>query len=157
MSTKRARGRELSDDARRAADVPQPSPYDRHYGLEIDECTDEVVRGRVPFRGHLAQPVGIVHGGVYASIAEGLASIGTNRGVAAEGNVGLGMSNQSTFLRPLGAGTIHATARRRHRGRTTWVWDVEVTDDAGRICALSRVTVAVRPASSAVRASSQRP
>ena len=55
------------------------------------------------------------------------------------------MSNESSFLRPVREGTIHATARRRHRGRTTWVWDVELADDEGRLCALSRVTVAVRP------------
>jgi 1,4-dihydroxy-2-naphthoyl-CoA hydrolase len=54
------------------------------------------------------------------------------------------MSNQSSFLRPVGNGTIHAIARRRHRGRTTWVWDVELTNDEGQLCALSRVTVAVR-------------
>ena len=94
---------------------------------------------------HLKQPIGLVHGGVHAAIAEGLASLGTNYGVAAEGKVGLGMSNESTFLRPLGGGTIHATARRRHCGRTTWIWDVELTDDEGRLCAVSRVTVAVRP------------
>jgi len=91
------------------------SPFDRHYGLEIVECGDELVRGRVPVREHVTQPTGIVHGGVYASIAEGLASVGTNHGVAAEGKLALGMSNQCAFLRPVGSGTIHATARRRHR------------------------------------------
>lgn len=122
------------------------SPFDRHYGLEILESGDQLVRGRVPVREHVTQPIGLVHGGVYAAIAEGLASLGTNHGVAAEGKLGLGMSNASTFLRPVGDGTIHATARRRHRGRTTWIWDVELTDDEGRLCALSRVTVAVRAA-----------
>jgi 1,4-dihydroxy-2-naphthoyl-CoA hydrolase len=121
------------------------SPFDRHYGLEIEESTDALVRGRVPVREHVMQPVGMVHGGVYASIAEGLASVGTNHGVADEGKVALGMSNNSSFLRPVESGTIHATARPRHRGRATWVWDVELTDDEGRVCALSRVTVAVRP------------
>ncbi len=121
------------------------SPFDRHYGLEIDEASAELVRGRVPVREHVTQPMGIVHGGVYAAIAEGLASVGTNHGVAGDGMVALGMSNNATFLRPVAAGgTIHAVARRRHRGRTTWVWDVELTDDEGRLCALSRVTVAVR-------------
>jgi len=122
----------------------QASPFDRHYGLEIEEATDEVVRGRVPVRENLLQPVGLVHGGVFASIAEALASLGTNVGVVPEGNIGLGQSNQSSFLRPMSNGTIHGLARRRHRGRTTWVWDVELTDDDGRLCALSRVTIAVR-------------
>jgi 1,4-dihydroxy-2-naphthoyl-CoA hydrolase len=122
-----------------------PSPFDRHYGLEIDEATEELVRGHVPVREHVLQPVGLVHGGVHASIAEALASVGTNVGVLEDGNIGLGMSNNSTFLRSIREGTIHAVARRIHRGRTTWVWDVELTDDEGRLCAVSRVTIAVRP------------
>jgi 1,4-dihydroxy-2-naphthoyl-CoA hydrolase len=42
------------------------------------------------------------------------------------------------------AGTVHAEATVRHRGRTTWVWDVDFTDDGGKLCASSRVTIAVR-------------
>ena len=121
-----------------------PSPFDDHYGLELVEATDELVQARVPVREYLLQPVGLVHGGVHASIAEALASYGTNVGVVPEGKIGLGQSNHSSFLRPMSEGTIHAVARRRHRGRTTWIWDVELTDDEGRMCALSRVTIAVR-------------
>jgi uncharacterized protein (TIGR00369 family) len=123
----------------------KPSPFDRHYGLELDEATEELVLAHVPVREHLLQPVGLVHGGVYAAIAEALASVGTNVGVTPQGSIGLGMSNNSTFLRSVREGTIHAVARRIHRGRTTWVWDVELTDDEGRRCAVSRVTIAVRP------------
>jgi 1,4-dihydroxy-2-naphthoyl-CoA hydrolase len=124
----------------------EASPFDRHYGLEVDEAGEELVRAHVPVEKHVTQPLGLVHGGVYASIAEALASLGTNIGVVPRGSVGLGMSNHSTFLRPISQGTIHAVARRRHRGRTTWVWDVELTDDGDRLCAVSRVTIAVRPA-----------
>jgi uncharacterized protein (TIGR00369 family) len=56
-----------------------------------------------------------------------------------------GLSNQTSFLRPILEGTVHARAFRRHKGRTTWVWEVEITDDQGRLCALVRMTVAVRP------------
>jgi uncharacterized protein (TIGR00369 family) len=122
----------------------EPSPFDSHYGLELLEATDEVVTARVPVREQLLQPVGLVHGGVHAAIAEALASLGTNVGVVPDGKIGLGQSNNSSFLRPIREGTIHAVARRRHRGRTTWIWDVELTDDAGRLCAMSRVTIAVR-------------
>ena len=122
----------------------EASPFDQHYGLEVDEATDELVRGHVVVREQLLQPVGLVHGGVHASIAEALASLGTNVGVVPDGKIGLGQSNHSSFLRPMSEGTIHGLARRRHRGRTSWVWDVELTDDDGRLCALSRVTIAVR-------------
>ena len=62
--------------------------------------------------------------------------------------IAVGMSNNTTFLRPVLEGTVEAEATRRHRGRTTWIWDVEFTDGEGRVCALSRVTLAVRPAPS---------
>ena len=126
----------------------QASPFDQHYGLEVGEATAELVRASVRVRREVTQPLGLVHGGVYASIAEALASLGTNIAVVPDGSVGLGMSNHSTFLRPISAGTIHAVAHVRHRGRTTWMWDVELTDDDARLCAVSRVTIAVRPQSS---------
>jgi 1,4-dihydroxy-2-naphthoyl-CoA hydrolase len=125
--------------------LSKASPFDGHYGLEVDEASDELVRGRVVVQEHHKQPTGVVHGGVYASIAEAFASYGTTLGVLPDGMVGLGMSNHSSFLRPIAGGTIHAEARPRHRGRTTWIWDVDLSDDDGRVCAVSRVTIAVRP------------
>jgi 1,4-dihydroxy-2-naphthoyl-CoA hydrolase len=118
--------------------------FDGLYGLEITELTDERVRGHVTVDHRLKQPAGLVHGGVYASIAESLASFGTAVGVWEDGKAAMGLSNQTSFLRPITSGTIHAHATRRHRGRTTWVWEVEVSDDGGRLCVLARVTIAVR-------------
>src|SRR5437660_9281706 len=92
-------------------------------GLEFTELTDEVVRGHVPVQDQLKQPYGLIHGGVYAAIAESLASWGTATGVMAEGKIAVGLSNQTSFLRPVTQGAITATATRIHRGRTTWVWD----------------------------------
>ena len=119
--------------------------FDRLYGLEILELSDELVRGRVTVRAELKQPAGLVHGGVYAAIAESLATTGTAASVFATGNTAMGLSNQTSFLRPVTSGSIHAVARPRHRGRTTWVWEVELSDDEDRLCAITRVTVAVRP------------
>jgi 1,4-dihydroxy-2-naphthoyl-CoA hydrolase len=130
------------------AGLPPDSPrssFDHLYGLKVDELDDGVVRGHVVVRDELKQPAGLVHGGVYAAMAEGLASVGTYVAVHDAGNVAMGMSNNTTFLRPVTQGTVHAVARARHRGRTTWVWDVELTDDDHRPIAVSRVTIAVRP------------
>jgi uncharacterized protein (TIGR00369 family) len=118
--------------------------FDALYGLELVAVASDEVRGRVPVRDEVRQPFGLVHGGVYASIAESLASIGTAVEVLKQGLTAMGMSNNTTFLRSITTGTVHATARPLHRGRTTWVWDVEITDDDGRLCATSRVTIAVR-------------
>jgi 1,4-dihydroxy-2-naphthoyl-CoA hydrolase len=118
--------------------------FDALYGLEVLEVTSELARGQVLVRDELKQPFGLVHGGVYASIAESLASMATGFAVFEEGRAAMGLSNQTSFLRPITGGTIHAEARAKHRGRSTWVWEVEISDDAGRLCVLTRMTIAVR-------------
>jgi 1,4-dihydroxy-2-naphthoyl-CoA hydrolase len=122
-----------------------PFGFDRLYGLELLSMSDTEVSARVQVRDELKQPAGLVHGGVYGSIAESMASIATALAVADGGEQAMGLSNNTSFLRPITEGTIHAHATRLHRGRTTWVWDVRFSDDAGRTCALTRMTVAVRP------------
>ncbi len=119
--------------------------FDRLYGLDLLEISDTDVRGEVRVRGELKQPFGLVHGGVYAAMAESMASLATGLAVFSEGSVSMGLSNSTSFLRPVTAGTVHAHAVRLHRGRTTWVWDVRFSDDAGHLCAVTRMTIAVRP------------
>jgi 1,4-dihydroxy-2-naphthoyl-CoA hydrolase len=120
--------------------------FDGLYGLEVLTISAEEVSARVVVRDDLKQPAGLVHGGVFASIAESITSMATFFAVQADGRSAQGLSNQTSFLRPILDGTIHATARRRHRGRTTWVWEVDITDDQERLCALVRMTIAVREA-----------
>jgi 1,4-dihydroxy-2-naphthoyl-CoA hydrolase len=121
-----------------------PVGFDRLYGLEIVSMDENEVRAQALVRDDLRQPAGLVHGGVFASMAESITSIATWLAVHEDGKSAQGLSNQTSFLRPIVDGTIHATARRRHRGRTTWVWEVDITDDQDRLCALVRMTVAVR-------------
>jgi 1,4-dihydroxy-2-naphthoyl-CoA hydrolase len=118
-------------------------------GFELQEVGPELATGRAAVGPNLMQPFGLVHGGVYAALAESLASVATYMAVKDEGNIAVGQSNNTTFMRPITAGHVNGTARSRHRGRTTWVWDVDMTDDDGRLCAMSRVTIAVRPAPAA--------
>jgi 1,4-dihydroxy-2-naphthoyl-CoA hydrolase len=125
--------------------VPLDRTFDALIGLQVDEVGEELARGHLEVADHHRQPFGIVHGGVLAAIAESLASMATAAAVIPEGEIAVGLSNQTSFLRPVTGGTVHAEARRRHRGRTTWVWEVDLTDDEGRLCAIVRMTIAVRP------------
>jgi len=125
--------------------VPPEESYDALIGLRRFDITEDSARGEVAVRRELLQPWGLVHGGVYASIAESLASWATALAVIPGGDLAMGQSNSTSFLRPIKAGTIHALATRRHRGRSSWVWDVDISDDDGRLCATARVTIAVRP------------
>jgi uncharacterized protein (TIGR00369 family) len=131
--------------------VPQSKPSELgpdaladHIGVEYLEAGPELMRVRAPVTDGIRQQYGIVHGGTYSAIAESICSAGTALGVMSEGKLAIGQSNNATFLRPIADGHVNVTARPLHRGRTTWVWDAEVTDDADRLCALVRVTIAVR-------------
>jgi 1,4-dihydroxy-2-naphthoyl-CoA hydrolase len=125
--------------------LPFERTFDALYGLEILDHGEDFARARVPVRDEIKQVLGLVHGGVYAAIAESITSMATGIAVYEDGMSAQGLSNQTSFLRPITEGTVHASARRRHRGRTTWVWEVDITDDEDRLCALVRTTIAVRP------------
>jgi 1,4-dihydroxy-2-naphthoyl-CoA hydrolase len=114
-------------------------------GFEHVEVGEERAVGRFTVGNRHKQPFGIVHGGTYAALAEGLVSEATAKAVAPEGMLAQGMSQNLNFLRPVLEGSVKAVGTRRHRGRTTWVWDVDITDDQGRLCATARLTIAVRP------------
>jgi 1,4-dihydroxy-2-naphthoyl-CoA hydrolase len=113
-------------------------------GFELFDSDGERIRGRFAVEDRVRQAYGLVHGGAYAGMAESLATVATAQAVATEGRIAMGQSNHTSFLRPVTDGHIHAEGRQRHRGRGTWVWQVDFTDDEGRLCALSLVTVAVR-------------
>lgn len=120
------------------------SGFDALYGLEYEHADGDEVRARIAVDDRHLQPVGLVHGGVYAAMAESMASVGTAVGTGMEKFVA-GLSNHTSFLRPVFDGdTIRAVAVPRHRGRTTWIWEVEARDGRDRPCALARVTIAVR-------------
>ena len=126
--------------------IPIERSLDGTLGIETLEVGPEQARSRVRVAEHIKQPFGLVHGGVYAAMAESLASQATTYAVRDDGNIAVGLSNHTSFMRPVLDGHVNADGRCVHRGRTTWVWEIELTDDDGRLCALSRVTMAVRPA-----------
>jgi uncharacterized protein (TIGR00369 family) len=127
---------------------PVPGTLDDTLGFELLEAGRDRVRGRFSADKRVQQPFGLVHGGAYMAFAESLASVATFSAVAGDGNIAVGQANDNHFLRPVTEGLVHAEGTPIHRGRTTWVWDIRFTDDEDRLCAISRVTIAVRPAPS---------
>ena len=124
---------------------PAPGGLIATLGIEFDELSEERATASMPVTDAVLQPLGMVHGGALASLGESAASRATLEAVAQDGDIAVGQSNLTSFLRPVTGGTVRAEATRLHRGRTSWLWDVRITDGEGRLCALSRVTLAVRP------------
>jgi 1,4-dihydroxy-2-naphthoyl-CoA hydrolase len=122
------------------------SNFDTHLGTEWIKLDPEDARARIELRDELRQPYGIMHGGVYSSLIESLCSYATAAAVYADGMIAMGQSIEVSFVRPVTSGHAEARAVARHRGRTTWVWQVEILDDEERLCAFAKMTMAVRPA-----------
>lgn len=121
------------------------SHFDELLGTDWLDDDPDHARVRVELRDELRQPVGLLHGGVISSLVESVCSRATALAVMGEGMMAMGQSISVSFIRPVTEGGAEVKARARHRGRTTWVWDAEVINDEGKICALAQMTIAVRP------------
>ena len=124
--------------------LPLEETLDGLIGLEVIERNDDLIKGRIGVVDRVRQPYGIVHGGAIAALAESLTSMATALGVMEDGKIAMGQEINASFMRPITEGHVNALCRVRRKGRTAWNWEVEITDDDGRLCALLRATIAVR-------------
>jgi len=121
------------------------SHFDALVGTQWLDDDPDHARVRIELRDELRQPVGLLHGGVLSTLVESVCSRATALAVLDQGMMAMGQSISVNFIRPVTVGGAEVSAKARHRGRTTWVWDAEVTNDDGKICALAQMTIAVRP------------
>lgn len=119
-------------------------------GLVFTRASNDEVVCEVPVGPHLVQPYGLVHGGVYASIIETVASVGAALSALPRGQTAVGLENTTSFLRAVRTGKLVGTARPLHRGRATQVWEVEVRGDDGKLAATGRVRMLCLEAGAAV-------
>ena len=107
-------------------------------GVRVTEASGDRVVLTCPVTPDLHQPFGLVHGGVYATLAETAASVGASLWFGDQGKV-VGVSNHTDFLRAVRRGELRAEATPLSRGRTTQLWQVEIGDEQGRLVAHSKV------------------
>lgn len=104
-------------------------------GLVVDEIDRSRVSGHIDLSAEHHTPWGIVHGGVYATAVESAASIGATTAVRDRGQVAVGLTNTTHFLRSLTGGRVTVEAVALYQGRTHQLWRVDVSDGTGRLVA----------------------
>ena len=114
--------------------------FDAHYGLEYRGPA----RGRITVRPELLGADGTVSSGVYAAIAESLASTGTAVEVVPKGLVPFGLNNSTQVVSEVSGGVLEGLARCRAQGPSEWLWDVEIGPPGGPPSAICTVAIAVR-------------
>jgi uncharacterized protein (TIGR00369 family) len=116
------------------------APYDATLGLVYTDVTPDGMKAQLEVKPHLLQPMGIVHGGVWCSMIESMASVSAyvwlrdNGG----GNV-VGVNNNTDFLRAITEGTAYGVSEPVHRGRRQQLWLVTIRDGEQRLIARGQV------------------
>jgi len=117
-----------------------------HAGVEFLEVGDDFVRARVPVDQRTKQPEGVLHGGISAMLAETLGSCGAAFSTPIGRRV-VGLDINANHLKAVTSGWVTGIARPVHMGRSTHVWQIDMSNDAGQLVCVSRLTLAVLEAS----------
>jgi 1,4-dihydroxy-2-naphthoyl-CoA hydrolase len=116
------------------------APFDKELGLVFTEISPDRTRAQLDVVPKLLQPMGIVHGGVYCSVVESLASVAAYTWIAANGGGSVvGVNNNTDFLRAINSGTVYGAATPVHRGRRQQLWIVTIADSDDRLVARGQV------------------
>ena len=116
------------------------APFDKELGLVFTEISPDRTRAQLDVVPKLLQPMGIVHGGVYCSMVESLASVAAYTWIATNGGGSVvGVNNNTDFLRAINSGTVYGAATPVHRGRRQQLWIVTIADSDDRLVARGQV------------------
>mgnify|MGYP000916708024 CR=1 FL=1 len=113
-----------------------------HLGIEFLEVGDDFIRARLPVDHRTVQPYRLLHGGVSVVLAETLGSCGAAF-AAPPGHRVVGLDINANHLKSASSGWVIGITRPVHIGRTTQVWAIEITNEAGELVCISRITMAV--------------
>jgi 1,4-dihydroxy-2-naphthoyl-CoA hydrolase len=114
-------------------------------GITITEATKDRVSATMPIGPKVHQPFGLLHGGASVVLAETVASTGAFMNCVLDKEVAVGIEINANHLRGKRDGMLTAGALPVHKGRTTHVWEVRITDEAGKPVCISRCTLAIVP------------
>lgn len=116
------------------------APFDTQLGLHFTELSPDGARAQLEVKPKLLQPMGIVHGGVYCSMIESMASVAAFTWLSARGGGGVvGVNNNTDFLHAIRSGMVYGSAEPLHRGRRQQLWLVVITDETDRVVARGQV------------------
>ncbi len=122
------------------AEAMRPGTLGEHLDIRFGVNGEGRLQASMPVDERTHQPMGLLHGGATAALAETLGSIGSALLIDLSKNASVGLEITANHLRSVRSGRVTATAELVHQGRTTHVWDIRVHDDAGKLSAICRLT-----------------
>jgi uncharacterized protein (TIGR00369 family) len=123
-----------------ANDMLRKGTLVEHLGISFRVNEEGRLQATMPVDERTRQPLGMLHGGATAALAETLGSVGSALLVFEEGKVAMGLEVTANHLKPVREGVVTATGELVHKGRSTHVWDIRVRDGQDRLVAVCRLT-----------------
>jgi len=114
-----------------------------HLKIVYTELGDDYISATMPVCSFTHQPLGMLHGGASVVLAETLGSVAANFCVP-EGSYCVGLDINANHVRSMRSGEVIGTAKPIHLGVSTQVWQINITDERGRLVCTSRLTIAVK-------------
>ncbi len=112
-------------------------------GIEYTEIGDDFICGKMPVDEKTKQPMGLLHGGASVVLAESLGSVASNFCVDFETEYCVGLEINANHVRGVKSGFVYGKATAIHVGRKTHLWDIDITNEEGKLVCKSRLTIAV--------------
>lgn len=114
-------------------------------GMRFSEIGDRFLKMTMPVDERTKQPYGLLHGGASVALAETLGSVASALVVDHERFYCVGLEINANHVRSAREGFVTGTCTPIHLGSSTHVWDIKIHDESGRLCCVSRLTVAILP------------
>jgi 1,4-dihydroxy-2-naphthoyl-CoA hydrolase len=114
-----------------------------HLGMEFIEIGADFLKARMPVDHRTHQPFGLLHGGASVALAETMGSFGAHLTIDTGKFAAVGLEINANHVRSVRSGWVIGTARPLHRGKSTQLWEIHITDEADRLVCVSRFTVAL--------------
>ena len=124
-------------------DIKTKGTMVEHLGIKVTELGEDYVVGTMPVDSRTKQPFGILHGGASVALAETLARYGGYLTIDPEKYYVVGVEINANHLKVARSGIVTGKCSRITRGRSTQVWQTEITDESGDLTCVSRITLMV--------------
>jgi len=124
------------------ADLLATIPFSVALGMTLDEVTPQLVRGSLPWSPERCTTGGVMHGGAVMSLADTVGAVCALLNLPAGAGTAT-VQSATNFFGGVRDGTLHATARPLHVGRSFIVVRTDLTDDQDRPVGQTTQTQAV--------------
>ncbi len=114
-----------------------------HLDIEYTEIGDNFLSGKMPVDHRTMQPMNILHGGASVVLAETLGSVASSLCIDLNKKISVGLEINANHIKSAHDGYVYGKAKIVHLGKSTHIWQIDLTNNKGELVCVSRLTVAV--------------